>query len=252
LDSKFDIRGSVHSAHILLGLACLAIGVLFGGFFLGDGVSKVRRTGDVLTVTGSAKQAVMADYAVWRGQISLRAGSMEDGYSQLRRHTDRFRTWIRAQGIADSSIVILPVASWDIPEVGVSGRETGRIAAHSLTQRFEMRSPDIAGLTKLSNEASGLMAEGVPLNSQPLEYLYTKLAGLRIQLLEAATRDARERAGAIAKATGGKIGAVRSAKQGVFQVTQRNSTDVSDYGMYDTSSPDKDVTAVVTVSFEVK
>jgi len=252
LDNKFDISGYLNSGHILLGLACLAIGILFGGYFLGDGVAKIRRTGDVLTVTGSAKQAVVADYAVWRGQISLRAGTMQEGYGQLKRHADRFQSWIKGQGIADSSMVVMPVESWDVPEVGANGRETGKIAAHNLTQRFEVRSGDIGGLTKLSNEASGLMAEGVPLNSQPLEYLYTKLANMRIQLLEAATRDAQERAKAIASATGGKVGAVRSAKQGVFQVTRRNSTDVSDYGMYDTSSPDKDVTAVVTVSFEVR
>ena len=36
---------------------------------------------------------------------------------------------------------------------------------------------------------------------------------------------------------------------GVFQVTSPNSTDVSDYGVYDTSTLLKDVTAVVNVSF---
>ena len=36
---------------------------------------------------------------------------------------------------------------------------------------------------------------------------------------------------------------------GVFQITPRNSTDVSDYGINDTSSREKDVTAVVTVTF---
>jgi hypothetical protein len=36
---------------------------------------------------------------------------------------------------------------------------------------------------------------------------------------------------------------------GVFQITSRFSTDVSDYGIYDTSSKEKDITAVVSVSF---
>jgi hypothetical protein len=39
---------------------------------------------------------------------------------------------------------------------------------------------------------------------------------------------------------------------GVFQVTPRNSTEVADYGMNDTSSLDKDVTAVVRVTFAVE
>ena len=41
---------------------------------------------------------------------------------------------------------------------------------------------------------------------------------------------------------------LRSVDVGVFQVTSPNSTEVSDYGVYDTSTVDKDVTAVVNVS----
>ena len=50
-------------------------------------------------------------------------------------------------------------------------------------------------------------------------------------------------------ATGGHLGKLRSVDVGVFQVTSPNSTEVTDYGVYDTSTVDKDVTAVVNVSF---
>jgi len=39
---------------------------------------------------------------------------------------------------------------------------------------------------------------------------------------------------------------------GVFQITSPNSTQVSDYGVYDTSTLNKDVTAVVNVTFALK
>jgi uncharacterized protein len=39
---------------------------------------------------------------------------------------------------------------------------------------------------------------------------------------------------------------------GVFQVTSPNSTQVSDYGEYDTSTLEKDVTAVVNVTFSLR
>ena len=50
----------------------------------------------------------------------------------------------------------------------------------------------------------------------------------------------------------GELGSVRSAQLGVYQVTPRNSTEVSDYGINDTTSRDKDVTAVVSVTFAVR
>ena len=51
---------------------------------------------------------------------------------------------------------------------------------------------------------------------------------------------------------GGKLGAVRSASLGVYQVVPRNSTEISDYGVNDTTSRDKDVYAVVSVTFRVR
>jgi hypothetical protein len=44
---------------------------------------------------------------------------------------------------------------------------------------------------------------------------------------------------------------MRSSSQGVYQVTPRDSTDVSDYGINDTSSREKDVNAVVSATFAV-
>ena len=41
---------------------------------------------------------------------------------------------------------------------------------------------------------------------------------------------------------------MRSVNVGVFQVTSPNSTEVSDYGVYDISTRAKDVTAVVNVT----
>ena len=64
-----------------------------------------------------------------------------------------------------------------------------------------------------------------------------------------ATKDAKARAEAIAGSTGNRIGSVQSAQTGVFQITSRNSTEVSNSGIYDTSSLEKDITAVVSVKF---
>jgi hypothetical protein len=54
------------------------------------------------------------------------------------------------------------------------------------------------------------------------------------------------------KGLGGKLGRMRASSLGVYQITPRNSTQVSDYGISDTSSRLKDVTAVVSATFAVK
>jgi hypothetical protein len=177
----------------------------------------------------------------------LRAASQE-----LTRGAARVRQFLRDEGIADSLVTVKPVEAFAVPELTNEGRETGRIVANRISQTFEVRSPDVDGITRVSQRVGALIAEGIPVAPQAPEYLYTKLAEIRTVLLEDATRDARQRAEAIVRSTGARIGAVREARMGVFQITPRFSTEVSDYGINDVSSIDKDVTAVVRVTFTIR
>jgi hypothetical protein len=53
-------------------------------------------------------------------------------------------------------------------------------------------------------------------------------------------------------ASGARLGELRAVSVGVFQITPPNSTEVSDYGEYDTTTLAKDVTAVVNVTFALR
>lgn len=71
-------------------------------------------------------------------------------------------------------------------------------------------------------------------------------------MLGEASKNAKRRAEQLVANSGGKIGPLRSSKMGVFQITRPNSNEVSDYGIYDTSSLEKEITAVVNAEFYVK
>ena len=62
---------------------------------------------------------------------------------------------------------------------------------------------------------------------------------------------ARGRARAIAAAAGARIGAITNADTDIFQITAPSSTETSDSGSYDTRTIDKDITAVIGVTFRV-
>ena len=74
---------------------------------------------------------------------------------------------------------------------------------------------------------------------------------IKIELLELATIDAKNRAKAMLKATGDNVGQIKSVKMGVFQITPINSTNVSDIGISDTSTIEKKITAVANAVFKV-
>lgn len=75
--------------------------------------------------------------------------------------------------------------------------------------------------------------------------LYT----VKIEMIRAATENAKQRAQQLAEITGRKVGAPASARVGVFQIRPLNSQEVSDMGMSDERSIDKEIVSTVNVSF---
>ena len=71
-------------------------------------------------------------------------------------------------------------------------------------------------------------------------------------MIEMATLDAKARADAMLKSSGKSAGDLKNASVGVFQITAPYSNEISDYGINDTSSIDKEITAVITCTFEIK
>lgn len=229
---------------ILGGMALLAIAFVIGAVAIGHGIRDKNRN-DVIAVTGSAKKRISSDYVVWSLSVTSRQPSATAAARQLAGWTGRIHAFLANQGVDPSEISVEPIST-------ETGSRRGRVTSYSLTRRFEVRSPGVDKLTMVADRSSLLLAEGVPLAAGSPQYVYTKLPALRPQLLAEATRDARNRANVIVEATGAHLGKLRRVSVGVFQVTSPNSTEVEDYGVYDTSTLEKDVTAVVNVTFALR
>ncbi|HEX5437268.1 MAG TPA: SIMPL domain-containing protein [Gemmatimonadaceae bacterium] len=233
------------------GLVAVGVALVAAAVIGGSALRDVKRANDEITVTGSARRPIRSDFIIWHGSVTVQHASLQQAYADLARDAKRVRGYLSAHGVPDSTLIVHPVNVNTIQRVVKDVGETGQIAGYRLTQAFEIRSSDVDGITRLSQEISSLIADGVPLTSPPPEYHFTKLSTLRIEMLGAATKDAVARARVLAESAGGHIGPVRRADQGVFQITPRYSTEVSGYGMNDITSRDKDITAVVHVTFAV-
>ena len=231
------------------GLAALSLSLVISSYIFAKAIREFKLANDVLIVTGSAKRPIESDYIILRFSLSSQEPTAPTAYQNLKRQTERLQAYLLEQQVPNQSINLGAISTYPIPEITGNGRETGRILAYRLNQRLEIRSDEVERYAQLSQQANELINEGINLVVEPPQYLYTQLSQLRIEMVAEATKDAKARAEAIAKSTGNRVGQIRSAKTGVFQITSRNSTDVSDYGIYDTSSVEKDITAVVSVQF---
>jgi uncharacterized protein len=235
---------------LFAGLSLLSAALIVSSFLWAGAIRNIKRVDDGMLITGSAKRPIKSDYIVWRVAISSQQPTAQAAYKELRGWTDRVQRYLKEEKVPEADVSLNSLETTAIPELN-NGRETGKTLAYRLSQRLEIRSNQVDRYSKLSQQITELINEGIPLTSEPPEYLYNELSKLRIEMVAEATKDAKARAESIAKSTGNRVGGVRSADTGVFQITPRNSTAVSNGGSYDTSSIEKDITAVVSVKFGI-
>ena len=113
-------------------------------------------------------------------------------------------------------------------------------------------SKDVQKIKELSTELQTLINKGIDIDAYNPEYFYSKLADDKVEMLGEATKDAKERAASMLKATHNRVGKIQSVKMGVFQITPVDSTNVSDMGISDTTSIEKKITSVANVTFRIK
>jgi hypothetical protein len=205
-----------------------------------------------VTVTGAATKELRSDLAVWRLNLTRRSPDRAEALAGVKRDLEMVRQFLQARGIPEDQISLLPVSLNVIYQVDQFGRETGQIQAYQANQTVEVKSADVDRITEAYKSTGELVEKGVELFVEPPQYFYTRLDELKLEMLAQATENARQRAERIAQKAGGRLGSLRSAKMGVFQITPVHSTEVSDYGINDTSSLEKKITAVVNVQFNLE
>ena len=241
-----------NSQIIVLGI-CIAAATIVSSMILSGGFLKVMKfTRQQISVTGSAQKDIKSDLIVWYGGIAKRDPDLKTAHRLLKQDADKVKKYLIDKGIDEKELTIYQVRTDIIYRKNEKGYDTNDIQGYKVSQAFEVKSKDVDKVNEISRESTEIIDQGVEFESAAPEYFYTKLDELKIEMLAKATENAKQRAENMAKATGNKIGFMRSARMGVFQITPVNSTEVSDYGVNDSSSLVKKVTAVVNVSFAIE
>ncbi len=246
--NKFAIilKSPIISASVILAVGFILCSALASYTFY-----KIRTMDNVLSVTGSAKQAIVSDNAKWTVSVSrsVNALNINAGYADMARDLATVKAYFAKNGFAESDLNISTVY---MDEVYENQPNPNAPKKYTLRQQVELASKDIQKVDTLSKNVQEIVSQGVFVSSQAPQYFYSDLATLRVKLLAEALKDAEERAGSIASVSGNKVGKLKSAASGVVQVLPPGSVEVSDYGTYDTMSINKEIMVTARATFSLK
>lgn len=209
------------------------------------------RVAQTISVTGMAEKDFDSDLIVWTGNYSKTGSDLKSVYAELKSNENIIRQYLIKKGISNKDIIFTAIdinKNFDT-RTDENNHSYSVFSGYTLTQTVKVESKDVDKVEAVSREVTELIESDIAFTSAAPAYYYSKLAELKLDLLSNASADAKNRAESIAKNAGTKIGDLRSASMGIFQITGKNSNEDYSYGgAFNTSSRKK--TASITVRSE--
>lgn len=236
-----------------ISVSIASIALIIAAFLFGKAFKSRNNTSNTISVKGLGTKDFESDLIVWSGSFSKKNASLKDAYSQLEKDRKTIEQYLIKKGVDKTEMVY---SSIDINKRFKTSynketeESTSTFIAYELTQNVTIESKNVNAVEDLSRKITELITKGIELNSYSPRYYYTKLADLKIEMIASATKDARNRAETIASNSKSKLGTLKKATMGVFQITGRNSSD--DYswgGTYNTSSKLKTATITMRLTY---
>ena len=219
--------------------AILAVGMIAGGYLLGDGLLRANDAERAVTVRGLAERDVTADLATWTISYSATSTSLAEAQDKVRRDTQAIEAFFGELGFPDDAL--------QLTGANVASFTNEGLTTFTVRQRLSLRSEDIARAQQAVARQFDLVGRGVLLEEgSAMAYTFTKLNDIKPEMVAEATTDARAAAQQFAEDSGSSVGKIREATQGYFTIEARDG-EVGGWGM--SGSPYKKVRVVTTVSF---
>jgi len=231
------------AAFLIMGISIVLAALVFGFFFY-----QTRSSRDYVQVLGAATQGFESDIVKWNLTLeeSTDLHNVIDGYRNIQLKRKKLIDILVNKGISNDDININPISSYNR-----WGRE-GEMTGYTLNQSLFIISTEIEAIETLALNPDELLDQEIFFQTSSLEYFYSKIDDMKKDLLELATRNARERADMILKESNHKAGKMIWSQAGVFQIIEPYSTEVESYGMYNTASRKKEIKVTVHANFLIE
>ncbi len=217
----------------------LTIGLIAGGYLLGNGLLRAKMADRSVTVRGLAERDVTADLATWTIAYSAQSTDLQSAQADIDNDTTAITSFFKELGFKADALQ--PTGA------NVNQYSNNGIPQYTIRQRLSLRTLDIDKAQAAVARQFDLVRRGVVLeDGSGMSYTFTKLEDIKPEMVAEATKDARKSAEQFAEDSGTDVGGIKSATQGYFSIDSRDG-DAGGYGVTDT--PYKKVRVVTTVNF---
>lgn len=204
---------------------CIMAGLVVLGIMIPTAVTKYRSFDRTVNVKGLCEKEVKADKVIWPIVYKVMSDNIHSIYDQTDAGNAVIVDFLSSGGLSEDEITVsVPQISDKLAnEYGDNNRAFRYIAKNVVT----VCTSDVDKVLALMANQSDLLKKGVVAAGNdwenPVEFKYEGLNGVKPQMIEEATQNARETAEKFAKDSDSRLGKIKTANQGTFTIEDRDS-----------------------------
>ncbi|WP_311567366.1 SIMPL domain-containing protein [Photobacterium arenosum] len=204
---------------------CILLGLTLLGYLLGHAALTYKQLDRSVTVKGLSEREYPADIVIWPIQYSVASNDLTELYQMLDGQTSQIRSYLRGNGIDVDEISVSTPAITD-KSAQQYGSDVQAQYRYTAMQTVTVYSTHIDTVRNVMGSLSELGKQGIVFTGDAYqtqtEYLFTRLNAIKPEMIEEATRNAREVAQKFASDSDSTLGKIRKATQGQFSISARD------------------------------
>lgn len=229
-----------------------SISISISFFMLSFSIYKFNSKNGLITVKGASEKYVVADQALWNISFVSAGNEISEINKKIQIDTEIVKEFLESFKIdlKDISLGQVEFVDMDSREY----RDPNQKNRFILTQTIVVNSNNIEAVEEASKNLLLLIEKDVYLrdnygNMKPI-FLFTKLDGIKNEMLDESIHKARKTAEQFAKNSNVKIGKIKKANQGVFVISGKNKA--SQYDNNEIYQKEKEIRVVSTIEYYLK
>jgi uncharacterized protein len=204
--------------------AIVAVGLALLGVFIYSGINSMAKRDRVVSVRGLAEKEVKADRVIWPIVYKTVGNDIATIYNDISNANKKITQFLVNNGVKAGDISIGAPQVNDLwTEIYADKSKNQRYNATSV---ITVSSSDVDKVRALITRTGELMSQGVVVAANGYDsrimYDFTSLNKIKPEMIEQATKNAREAAQKFAKDSESKLGKIKSAQQGLFSIENRD------------------------------
>lgn len=203
----------------------IALGLCALGYLLGNAAIQVKEYERTVTAKGLSEREYPADIVIWPLQFTAASNNLEDLYNSIDTSFIKIKAFLEKNGVNANEISLSAPAITDksAQQYSASGNYEFRYTA---LQTVTVYSNNVDTIRSVKSSLSELGKQGIAFTGgnydSQTEYLFTRLNEIKPEMIEEATKKAREVAEKFAGDSQSTLGKIKRASQGQFSIQPRD------------------------------